>query len=72
MHYLYITIIGSLIFIYELLFTLIYRSFVNPAVSVIVLSIVINFIVLPLYNKADMLQKEEQNKKLSMEGLSQK
>lgn len=44
----------------------------NPAVSVIVLSIVINFIVLPLYNKADMLQKEEQNKKLSMEGLSQK
>ena len=67
MSIIYDIFIGSLIFIYDLLFTLIYRSFRNPAVTIIILSIVINLIVLPLYQKADDLQKEEQRKKKSME-----
>ena len=67
MQYLFDIIIGSLIFIYDILFTLIYRSFGTPAVAIIILSIVINLIVLPLYKKADALQKEEQLKKKSME-----
>ena len=67
MQFLFDIVIGSLIFVYDLLFTLINRSFTNPAVSIIVLSIAINFFVLPLYTKADALQKEEQNKKKSME-----
>ena len=67
MSYLFDIIIGSLIFIYDILFTLIYRSFGNPAVVIIILSIVINLIVLPLYKRADDLQKEEQLKKKSME-----
>lgn len=68
MHMIYDIFIGSLIFIYDLLFTLIYRSFGNPAITIIVLSIVINLIVLPLYQRADTMQKEEQIKKKSMEG----
>ena len=67
MSYLFDIIIGSLIFIYDILFTLIYRSFGNPAVVIIIMSIVINLIVLPLYKRADDLQKEEQLKKKSME-----
>lgn len=67
MQAIYDIFIGSLLFIYDLLFTLIYRSFRDPAVTIIILSIVINLIVLPLYKKADELQKEEQNKKKSME-----
>ena len=67
MGFLYNIFIGSLIFVYDLLFTLIYRSFGNPAITIIVLSIVINTIVLPLYKRADALQKEEQIKKKSME-----
>ena len=53
---IYDIFIGSLIFIYDLLFTLIYRSFGNPAITIIVLSIVINLIVLPLYQRADTVQ----------------
>ena len=68
MHIIYDIFISSLIFIYDLLFTLIYRSFGNPAITIIVLSIVINLIVLPLYQRADTMQKEEQIKKKSMEG----
>lgn len=64
---IYDIFIGSLIFIYDLLFTLIYRSFRNPAITIIILSIVINLIVLPLYQKADELQKEEQRQKKAME-----
>ena len=68
MQYLFDIIISSLIFIYDVLFTLIYRSFGNPAITIIVLSIVINLIVLPLYQRADTMQKEEQIKMKSMEG----
>ena len=67
MQYVYDLIIGSLVFIYDLLFTLIYRSFADAAVSIIILSIVINLIVLPLYNKADKLQRDTQEKQRSME-----
>lgn len=66
MQFLFDIVIGSLIFVYDLLFTLINRSFTNPVISIIVLSIAINFFVLPLYSKADALQKEEQEKKQSM------
>lgn len=49
------------------MFTLIFRSFSNPGVAIIILSVAINLLVLPLYNKADALQKEEQHKKKSLE-----
>ena len=66
MNLIYNLLIQPLVMIYDVLFTLIYGLIENPVPSIIVLSIVINFIVLPLYKKADALQKAEQEKQKKM------
>ena len=65
--FLYDLIISPLLFVYDLLFTLLYRAFEDPVRSIVALSVIVNLIVLPLYNKADAMQKEEQTKKKAME-----
>lgn len=49
----------------QLLFEVIYTNannvIGNPGLSIIVLSLVMNFLVLPLYRRADALQEEERN-----------
>ena len=49
----------------QLLFEVIYvnanRVIGNPGLSIIVLSLVMNFLVLPLYMRADALQEEERD-----------
>ena len=67
MQLLYDIIISPLLFVYDLLFTLLYRAFQNPVSSIVALSVIVNLIVLPLYNKADAMQKEEQAKKQTMD-----
>lgn len=67
MQFLYDIIIIPLLFVYDLLFTILYRAFQNPVTSIVALSVIVNLIVLPLYNKADAMQKEEQTKKKAME-----
>ena len=55
---LYKLIIGPL----ELLFDVIYalaNRYLSPGMSLIILSLAINFLVLPLYNRADAVQEEE-------------
>lgn len=59
-------LIQPLVLIYDILFTLIYGLVENPVLSIVILSIVINFIVLPLYCKADAIQKAEQEKAKKM------
>ena len=59
MQFLSDLIISPLLFAYDLLFTILYRAFQNPVSSIVALSVIINLIVLPLYNKADAMQKEE-------------
>ena len=54
MNYLYDIIIQSLIFIYDILYTLLYRMFEHPVIAIIAMSVVINFIVLPLYQNESM------------------
>lgn len=66
MEYIYNIIIQPLVYVYDLLFTVLYRAFQNPVWSIIGLSIVVSTIVLPLYKKADELQKGEQEKKKKM------
>ena len=66
MNILHNIFIQPLIFIYDLLFTLISRSFQNPVSAIIALSVIVSFLVLPLYRKADNLQREEQQKKVKM------
>lgn len=64
---IYDLVIQPLVFAYDLLFSLLYRALRDPASTILALSIVINFIVLPLYKKADALQQEEQAKKRAMD-----
>ena len=61
MKLLYNLLIQPLLLIYDILFTLIYGLIEDPVLSIFVLSLVINFLVLPLYIKADSLQKAEQD-----------
>ena len=60
MRLLYNLLIQPLVLVYDVLFALLYGLTEDPVLSIMALSIVINFIVLPLYRKADALQKAEQ------------
>ncbi|MBQ7529091.1 membrane protein insertase YidC, partial [bacterium] len=62
MEVLYNLFIQPIVLIYDILFTLIYKIIEEPALAVLGLSVVVNFIVLPLYKKAEILQKAEQEK----------
>lgn len=63
---LYNVFIQPLILIYDILFQILYGLFENPMASIIALSIAINFLVLPLYWKADQIQRKEQEKQKKM------
>lgn len=63
---IYDIVIQSLISAYDVLFNIIYSMIETPVLSIMALSIVINLIVLPLYKKADDIQKEQQIKSEKM------
>ncbi len=48
--------------IFEFIFSLTYKWLSNPGVSILFLSLAMNFMVLPLYKRADAIQEEEKNK----------
>jgi hypothetical protein len=52
---------------FELIFAIANRIDSNPAVDLIVMSLAINFIVLPLYRRADVIQQKarDDEKRLS-------
>lgn len=56
---LYTLIIGPLELFFDVLYTLAYRVVGNPGLSIVFLSLAMNFLVLPLYNKADEMQAQE-------------
>ena len=56
---LYRLLIGPLELFFEILFTRVNAVLDHPGVSIIVLSLVMNFLVLPLYRRADAMQEEE-------------
>ena len=66
MNVIYNVIIQPLVLIYELLYVFLSRGFRNPISVIICMSVIINFVVLPLYNKADQLQTNERNKQAAM------
>ena len=66
MSFLYNLIIQPLIMIYDVLFSMFYGMLENTVASIIALSIMINLLVLPLYRKADLMQKEQHEKALKM------
>lgn len=66
MNFFYNLIIQPLIMIYDVIFSMFYGMLENTVLAIFALSIVINLLVLPLYRKADLMQKEQHEKVLKM------
>ncbi len=58
-HVLYLLIIYPLQLFFELVFSVAYKGIGNYGYAIICLSLVINIVVLPLYLRADKIQKEQ-------------
>ena len=58
---LYTLIISPLELLFEVIFTIANRIIGNAGLSIIFLSLAVNFLVLPLYKRADELQAEERD-----------
>lgn len=56
---IYTILIGPLRLLFEVIFSCAYTIIGNPGLTIIVLSLAVNFLILPLYMRADALQKEE-------------
>ena len=56
---LYKLFIGPLELFFEIVFVIANRLIGNLGLSIIVLSLVMNFLVLPLYKRADAMQEEQ-------------
>ncbi|MCR4871627.1 MAG: membrane protein insertase YidC [Atopobiaceae bacterium] len=63
---LYNIIVTPLVYLIELVFAVLNRFFVNPGLSIIGVSLAVNFLALPLYRRADLIQEEERDKQASM------
>ena len=64
---LYKLLIGPLELFFEVLFAVAYRIIGDPALSIIFLSLAMNFLVLPLYRRADAMQEEERDRAARMQ-----
>lgn len=51
-------LIEPLKLVFEIIYVLAYRYIGNPGLSIIALSLIMNFLVLPLYRRADAMQEE--------------
>jgi len=65
--FLYNLLIGPLELFFEVVYSVANRHIQNPGLSIIVLSLAMNFLVLPLYKRADAVQaaQREQEQKLA-------
>ena len=58
---LYAIVISPLELLFEVIYMISYKIVGNAGTSIIILSLAVNFLVLPLYKRADELQKEERD-----------
>lgn len=58
---IYTILIGPLQLFFETIYSISYRVIGNPGLCIIVLSLAMNFLVLPLYRRADAVQAEERD-----------
>ncbi len=58
---IYMVFIGPLELLFEIVYGIFYRYFYNPGLAIFFLSLVINILVLPLYRRADAMQKQAEN-----------
>lgn len=52
--------------LFEVIYTVAYRMIGNPGFTIIVLSLLMNFLVLPLYKRADAMQEEQRNTEMRL------
>lgn len=64
---LYQLLIGPLQLFFEILYSIAYRMIGNPGLSIVVLSLCMNFLVLPLYRRADAMQAEERELEMRLQ-----
>lgn len=57
--FLYNLTLGPLELFFDVAYTMAYRITHNPGLSIVVLSLAMNFLVLPLYKRADEMQSEQ-------------
>ena len=62
----YQLLIGPLELFFEFVFAFAYRATLDPALSILILSLAMNFLVLPLYRRADAMQEEERDRAQAM------
>ena len=58
--------IGPLQLLFETVFTVANQMVRNPGLSIVALSLAMNFLVLPLYKRADAMQEEERQTELKL------
>ncbi|MBR3081386.1 MAG: membrane protein insertase YidC [Clostridiales bacterium] len=63
---LYTLIIYPIELLFEIVFSIIYRSSGNAVISIVILSLVFNLVVLPLYRRADSIQEEAREKEIKL------
>ncbi len=66
LYVLYSIVISPLIIVFDCIFTLVLNKILYVGWSIVILSLTINILVLPLYNRADVLQAREAEKKRSI------
>ena len=57
--FIYKLILGPLILLFDVVYAFMFRMTKNEGVAIIALSLAINFLILPLYRRADAMQEEE-------------
>ncbi len=64
---LFYIFIQPLVLLIEFIFTIMSRCFGNYGVAIIMVSVVVNLLILPLYKRSDALQEQERKKQKEME-----
>ena len=63
---LYTLVIYPIELLFEIVFSVIFKTSGNAIVSIIILSLVFNLVVLPLYRRADSIQEEAREKEIRL------
>ena len=63
---LYTLVIYPIELLFEIVFSIIFKSSGNAVISIIILSLVFNLVVLPLYRRADSIQEEAREKEIKL------
>ena len=62
LHVLYLIALYPIEYLLEMIFSIISKISGNTIISIVILSLVVNIIVLPLYNRADKIQEDAKDK----------